>query len=147
MKFWDSSALMPLLVREPTSEHMIKVADSDGHFVVWWGTRVECTSAISRLEREGRLDAVQATAILHSLELMAFSWREIEPSDEVRRLAQKLLRRHFLRAGDALQLAAAITAAEDHAGTLEFVCLDDRLTLAALREGFRVSGIDVKEKT
>jgi hypothetical protein len=43
---------------------------------------------------------------------------------------------HPLRAADALQLAAAYVAAERRPATLEFVTLDDRLRLAAMKEGF-----------
>jgi hypothetical protein len=50
----------------------------------------------------------------------------------------RLLRVHALRAGDALQLAAALVAAEGQPGSLEIVTLDERLALAASREGLRV---------
>jgi predicted nucleic acid-binding protein len=53
-------------------------------------------------------------------------------------MATRLLRVHPLRAADALQLAAAIIAAEDDPRSLPFVTLDDRLALAAEREGFPV---------
>jgi hypothetical protein len=43
-----------------------------------------------------------------------------------------------MRAGDALQLAAAIAASEGHPATLAMVTLDERLALAAEREGFPV---------
>jgi len=39
---------------------------------------------------------------------------------------------------DAFQLAAALPAAEGHPASLIVVTLDDRLGLAARREGFRV---------
>lgn len=52
--------------------------------------------------------------------------------------AARLLRVHPLCAADALQLAAARMAAEDRPETLPFVTLDDRLALAAQREGFEV---------
>jgi hypothetical protein len=45
---------------------------------------------------------------------------------------------HDLRAADALQLAAAIEAAEGRPRGLGFVTLDLRLADAARREGFRV---------
>jgi hypothetical protein len=51
-----------------------------------------------------------------------------------------LLRVHDLRAADALQLAAAIAAAEGQPASLELVCLDDRLIRAAEREGFPIVG-------
>jgi hypothetical protein len=57
----------------------------------------------------------------------------------VRRTAERLLRVHALRSADSLQLAAAITAADHNPSTLELVCLDDRLTAAARREGFTVT--------
>ena len=50
----------------------------------------------------------------------------------------RLLLVHDLRAGDALQLAAALTAAEGQPIAMGFVTLDDRLGRAALREGFPV---------
>jgi hypothetical protein len=45
-----------------------------------------------------------------------------------------------LRSADSLQLAAAIIAAEREPATLDLVSLDDRLSDAASREGFRVLG-------
>jgi predicted nucleic acid-binding protein len=60
----------------------------------------------------------------------------------VRQTAIRLLRVHPLRTADALQLAAAIAAAEDHPATLPFVTLDERLAQAAEREGFPVARPD-----
>jgi hypothetical protein len=45
-----------------------------------------------------------------------------------------------MRAAESLQLAAALTAAEGNPASLPCVCLDQRLSLAAEREGFRVLG-------
>lgn len=47
-----------------------------------------------------------------------------------------------LRAADALQLAAAIVAADFNAASMPFVTLDVRLAEAADREGFRMFGVD-----
>ena len=55
---------------------------------------------------------------------------------EVKETARRLLRVHPIGAADALQLAAAFVLAERRPSTLDFVCLDDRLTRAARREGF-----------
>jgi hypothetical protein len=60
--------------------------------------------------------------------------------EPLRRLAQRLVRVHPLRAADAFQLAAALVAAEPDPSGVEFVCLDPRLANAASREGFRVVG-------
>jgi uncharacterized protein len=52
--------------------------------------------------------------------------------------AIRFLRVHLLRAGDALQLAAAFLAAERRPSSLEMITLDDRLGAAARKEGFVV---------
>jgi hypothetical protein len=56
----------------------------------------------------------------------------------VKSTADRLCRTHPLRAADALQLAAAIVMADGEPGALSFVTLDDRLGVAATREGFPV---------
>ena len=106
--------------------------------VVWWSTGVECVSAIARREREGLLTAADVIAATATLAALARAWGEIQAGDELRQAAIRLLRVHPLRAADALQLAAAITAADDDPRTLPFVTLDDRLARAAEREGFPV---------
>jgi len=63
-------------------------------------------------------------------------WHEVQPVEAVRRTAMRLLRVHNLRAADSLQLAAALTACEGNPASLPFVCLDQRLRLAAERRGF-----------
>lgn len=72
------------------------------------------------------------------LGLLAASWVEIEPVEQVRRRAIRLLRLHPLRAADALQLAAALTAADEDPQRLDVVSSDDHLSAAARREGFKV---------
>jgi predicted nucleic acid-binding protein len=140
MKFWDASALVPLLVNEPTRETLLGLLNSDSVMLVWWGTPVECTSAIARREREGALSVTEATGAVQRLRDVSSGWHEILPSEIVRGVAQRLLRVHPLRAADSLQLAAAVVASEREPATLEFVSLDERLSEAASREGFPVIG-------
>ncbi|MFQ5789577.1 MAG: type II toxin-antitoxin system VapC family toxin [Acidobacteriota bacterium] len=138
MKFWDSSAIVPLLVRQRASAGMRSLLRRDSSQLVWWGTRVECDSAVARMEREGYLNLQGAEEAFHRLELLAMRWHEVQPVDVLREFARRMLRLHPLRAADSLQLAAAFMAAEKRPSTLEFVCLDERLSLAAGREGFVV---------
>jgi len=139
VRFWDASAVVPLVVEEPQRESMLRLLESDAVMVVWWGTLVECTSAISRRERDGSLSAGDTRAALERLRYIEERWQEILPTTAVRETARRLLRVHPLRAADSLQLAAAIIAAEREPETLELVCLDDRLSDAAAREGFKIS--------
>jgi predicted nucleic acid-binding protein len=138
VRFWDSSAIVPLLVQERLSNDMRVAYEDDPEVLVSWSTPVECVSALARLEREGSLASDSMPAALERLDAIAAAWREVLPIADARRIAIRLLRVHALRAADALQLAAAIIASELHPATLPLVTLDDRLAAAAEREGFRV---------
>lgn len=138
MRFWDTSALVPLLVSEPSSAAVRQEFLHDPEVVAWWMTELECVSALARLERDGALTATSIVEALHRLGQLSLGWREVEPIGRVRQIASRLLRVHPLRTGDALQLSAAIVAAEDQPTTLPFVTLDERLAQAAGREGFEV---------
>ncbi len=139
MKFWDSSAIVPLLVAEANRNRLIALLESDPVMLVWWGTRVECTSAIARREREGHLGTDDATSALERLRELAKSWHEVQPTNQMRTIAERLLRTHPLRSADSQQLAAAIIASGREPALLEFVCLDERLITAAQREGFSIA--------
>ena len=138
MRFWDTPAIVPLLVDEARTAQMDEIWRRDPEMTVWWGTEVECVSALARLEREGALSAADVPAALEGLDALSLAWAEVEPVTRVRELAVRLLRTHPLRAADALQLGAAIVAAEERPATLRLVTLDTRLADAAAREGFAV---------
>jgi uncharacterized protein len=138
MRFWDASAIIPLLVAGRTRERLIALLDQDSEVLAWWGTPVEIASALARREREGLASADEVGAALVAARELAESWHEIVPSDLVRRAAERLLRAHTLRAADSLQLAAALVAADHDPVGLPMVCLDERLSQAARREGFTV---------
>ena len=138
MKFWDASAILPLIVAEPTTKSVQALAAADPTMVAWWTSEPECASAVSRLEREGALDEAGATHALDRLKQIAQGWYQVDPGDAVREAALRFLRVHPLRAADALQLSAAFIAAERRPPSLELVTLDDRLATAARKEGFVV---------
>ena len=136
MKFWDASAVVPLLITEPATRSLQALANRDMTMLVWWATEVECASAIARLEREGALEDSAAAHAFGRLQQLATAWHEVDPGDAIREAAVRFLRVHPLRSADALQLAAAFVAAERRPSTLELVTLDDRLAVAARKEGF-----------
>jgi len=53
VKFWDKSAIMPLLIAEASTPRPQALAAEDPAMLVWWGSEVECASALARLERGG----------------------------------------------------------------------------------------------
>ena len=94
-----------------------------------------------RLEREGTLNSAEMSPAMERLRILRASWHEVQPSASVRDISIRLLRVHPMRAADALQLSAAVIAADASPATLEVVTLDARLASAARREGFPVGDI------
>ncbi|MEN8377049.1 MAG: type II toxin-antitoxin system VapC family toxin [Gemmatimonadota bacterium] len=138
MRFWDTSALVPLLLEQEASATVRKLLDEDRAMAAWWGTPVECASAAARLRREERLSVTEEQEVLRLLRTLRTSWLEILPSSEVRDEAMRLLRVHSLTAADALQLAAAAVLAGGDRSEVALVTFDERLALAARLEGFEV---------
>jgi predicted nucleic acid-binding protein len=138
LKFWDSSAIIPLLARERRSPAVEAIAREDGELTAWWWSPVECASAFARLRRDGVITGAQEDQLRRLMSAMSSVWTEIQPTSDVRASAQRLLLKHPLRAADALQLAAALAwAGRDPTGQ-KFVCLDSRLRKAARDEGFAI---------
>jgi predicted nucleic acid-binding protein len=138
VRFWDASAVVPLVVVEEATAATLEWLAQDPAIVTWWGTRVECVSALARRAREGALREADVGEALGRLDAFAEAWVEVLPVDAVRRTAVRLLRAYPLRAADALQLAAAIASADGNPESLPLVSLDDRLTDAASKEGFPI---------
>lgn len=138
MRYWDASALVPLVVAEPETERVRSWLAEDGHIVTWAWTLTEISSAVERRAREGSLSRPQRRGVLERIESLAQSWDEVTDVLAVRSRANALLARHPLRVADAGQLGAALLIHEQLAGPLVFVCLDRRLSLAAERESLRV---------
>lgn len=138
MNFWDSSALVALLVSEPASDRLLREIDDPGSVMVWWGTIVECASALARMRRAGDLDPAGFIEAKDRLSATAAVWSEVPPSETLRDKARDLLADYPLRAADSLQLAAALIGADGYPSELTFVCLDQRLCDAARQEGFTI---------
>jgi uncharacterized protein len=142
VRFWDSSGLVPLVLEEHSSSAARRAFEDEPGLIVWWGSSVECASAISRAERDGRIDAAGSANALAGLRLLQSGWTEIDPTVRLRESAERMVRVHPIRAADAMQLAAALVAAEGQPAALPFLTLDGRLASAADREGFPVLRIE-----
>lgn len=111
---------------------------ADEAMAVWWATHTECISALTRQVREGNLAAGGERQAREVLATLARVWAEVQPSEAVRRSAERLLGVHPLRAADAFQLAAALQWCDGRPDEAEVVSLDDRLRAAAHKEGFAI---------
>jgi uncharacterized protein len=137
MRFWDSSAILALLLKEKRSSEALKVYREDDNQSVWCLTEVEIASALSRRVREG-MDPHDERVARSQFGLLLGRWIEVSSLESVRARALRLLGTHGLSAADALQLAAALVFCDERTESLPFVCLDDRLADAARKERFPV---------
>lgn len=140
MKFWDSSAIVPLLVEEAFSAKMRHLLRADRHCAVWALTELEVVSALGRQERSRSLAAADLARARGRLEAMAKRWVVVDDVTTVATEALRLVAAYPVRAADASQLAAALVFFGGHTRGRGFVTLDDRLSDAAGAEGFDVVG-------
>ena len=133
--FWDTSALVPLCVRQSTTANAIALYKTHGA-VVWWTTPVEIASALARLVRMKRINATDCAKARKLADVLSDSWSVIQPTDVVRAKALRLVDQHDLRAADSLQLAASLEWCEDVPKGRLFLTADERLREAALQVGF-----------
>jgi uncharacterized protein len=137
VRYWDTSALVPLVVAEAETPRMRTLLDEDHQIVTWALTSVEFASAIERRARQGQLDARERRQAHARLRDLAAIWDEVTSVEVVRKRALAVLARHELRAADAVQLGAALAIADETDVAIGFVCLDARLADAAEREGLQ----------
>ena len=136
--FWDTSAVVPLCCFQPLSAQARQVARTYSRQVVWWGTISEAVSSLNRLTREGTLNAKESSQAFARLDYLRDRWNEVQPTEEVRNRAERLLRIHKLRAADALQLAAALVWCGNHPQGRTLIGADGNLSDAAGAEGFTI---------
>ena len=138
MKFWDSSALLPLIIQEKNSESILDLHSKSEAILIWTLTPVEIVSALSRLERMGDLSEKSFNQALEAWNVLKEGLYVVREIEEVKQRAIRLLRTHPLKAADSMQLAAALIAFADHPQGKGFVTLDTQLAKAASKEGFEV---------
>lgn len=138
MNYWDTSALVPLFINQSHSPVAREIFGDDPETVLGWTTKVEYESALQRSRREGILGAAEIATARESFSLFRESAVEVQPSEELRSLAIRLLAEHPLRAADALQLASALIWTGEDPSASGFVSFDDRLSTAAEGEAFTV---------
>ena len=139
MRFWDSSALVPLLVYEKESDFCADAYRTDREILIWTLSKVEVSSALCRRLRDKTVDGKTFEAARIRINDLFDTVYEVAAVDRVKERAMRLLRVHPLRAADALQLAASLVATQEKVDRLPIMCLDDRLSEAAKLEGFEVN--------
>ena len=139
--YLDTSALVKLYIREPGTDHMLRLAarTNKHNFNVLTLARVEFRSAIRRRERKGDIEGSAAARLLSQFDQhLETKFVRQALSESLLDVASGLLDRYALRAYDAIQLAGCLTlSAASDADEPVFVCSDQRLIDAAKAEGLR----------
>ena len=115
MRFWDSSALVPLVRAESATSKLVPILKQDPDLVVWYFSLLECLSAIYRTVSQDEAEALKI-----QLCSLSESWTEVADFTLVRNRATRILSLHQLRSADSFQLAAALIACEDRPEKMEF---------------------------
>jgi predicted nucleic acid-binding protein len=138
LRFWDGSALLALAVREPASERVEPLLRRDPEMAFWWGAPLEWWKALLAAQRRQTISAAQLPTARELLDHLRARGFELQPTDDLRARALRLLAVHPLKAADALELAAALIWCRERTQGAGFVSLHPPLRLAAAMEGFRV---------
>lgn len=137
IRFFDASALVKRYVDEPESEQVAALLD-EGTPAVCRITEVEISSALARRRHEGDLTDVDYERAVTALRTDLQWLHVVELDRQMIGSTHDLLRRHRLRAGDAVQLAACLELSRGYGLDVQFVAYDVRLTDAGRREGLVV---------
>jgi predicted nucleic acid-binding protein len=141
LRFRDASALVPIFVKEAATAEVQSWQAVDPGITTWMMTRIEVFSAVAKRKRERPELAALWNRAIRDVNEIASKWIEISDAGPVRRHAERIILDHPLHAADALQLGAALVAADGDPQSLELVTLDRRLAEAAQREGFPILGL------
>jgi predicted nucleic acid-binding protein len=139
--FWDTSAIVPLCVKQQATTEVRRIRRQFPTSVLWWGAPVELRSALARLLRDGKLEVRGCGAALQRWRDIERRGRTINPSEPMLELAAELPDKYGLRTLDAFQLAAALIWCDGKARNRAFVCADSRLSAAASNAGFMVVSV------
>ena len=134
--YFDTSALIPLVIEEPGSLRAGRVWDLADHLTSVRLIYTEARAALAQAERMGRLAAAALPGALDALEGLYGQLDLLEVDDLLVRRAGELAQHHALRGYDAIHLAAAERVHDD---TTLLVAGDGELCAAAGALGLAVA--------
>ena len=135
MRFWDSSALVPLIADEAKTEILNQHMATDRLLLVSFITPIEVEGAVWRKVRHMR-DEVARQRCQQRLASLRNDWNVVEEFLPALTEAHRMIARYGLRGADAIQLGCAIVANPPRG--IPFVTLDEELAAAARAEGFPI---------
>ncbi len=137
--YFDTSAVIPLLVEEPTSPAVAELWAAATRLVTVRLLYPEARAALARARRDGRLGGRQHRAAVAGLGQLDEQFDHVELTAELAARAGDLAEAEALRGYDAVHLAAAELAADDE---LVMVTGDAALRSAARRLGIATAVLE-----
>ena len=134
--YFDTSAIIPLIISEPTSDRCNRVWDESSRVVSVRLLYPEARAALAKAERMGRLSATQHVAAVVELETIITQIDHVEVTETLAHRAGELAQAHGLRGYDAVHLAATAAVADSD---VVLVTGDSDLANAANSIGIAVS--------
>jgi uncharacterized protein len=134
--YFDTSAIIPLIINEPSSDRCNRVWDESSRVVSVRLLYPEARAALAKAERMGRLSAAQRVAAIVELETIITQVDHIEVTEALAHRGGELAQAHGLRGYDAVHLAAASAVADSD---VVLVTGDSDLAKAANSIGIAVS--------
>ncbi len=134
--YFDTSAVMPLIINEATTELCTRVWNDSSRVVSVRLLYAEARAAFARAERMSRVTRNQLAAAVGELDSVIAKVDHIEVTADLAQRAGELAQAYGLRCYDAVHLAAAQSVAD---GDLVFVTGDVDLAAAATALGIPVS--------
>jgi len=128
--YFDTSALIPLIIKEPSSATSLRAWDAADTVASSALTYVEAHTSFARAQRMGRLTEEQLDRALVRFDRL---WRQVavlSPTDAIVREAALLGRRHALRGYDAVHCASVLAARDEST----YAVSGDRALLEAWHE-------------
>ena len=139
--YLDTSAMVPLLIAEPTSVACRELWDSADTVATSQIEYAEVAAALAMAQRRKRITARQDTAALRLLDRL---WAEVDVvavDDNLVRRAARLARDHGLRGYHAVHCASAEQLNDPDDPDLVFVSGDHQLLAAATALGLSTADV------
>lgn len=136
--YFDTSAVVPLLVAEPGSRRAGELWDAADRVVSSRLVYPEGRAALAQAQRLGRLSARQLRTAVNDLDERYDQLDLVEIDGELARRAGELAEAHALRGYDAVHLAAAVRLRDPE---LVVVAGDEGLLAAAQSEGMATATV------
>lgn len=142
MNYLDTSALIKRFVQEPGSDVVAELLESDAPVATAKIAFAEVYSGLTRRFRGGDLSGRAYALVCRQFERDWPGYLRVDLHDDILISARDLIRRHSLRAFDAIHLASALSLRRALGEEVTFAASDERLVRAASTE--RLATLNVR---